>query len=90
MFAHEPFADIFLKAVNQSKAVIALGTCATFGGIPAAEGNPTGAISAEEFLNIKSISKPLINIPGCPAHPDWFIGTIIHLLKFGMPSLCGC
>jgi hydrogenase small subunit len=31
--------------------------------------------------------KPVINIPGCPPHPDWMIGTIVHVLKYGVPEL---
>ncbi|MCK5180960.1 MAG: oxidoreductase, partial [Dehalococcoidia bacterium] len=52
-------------------AVIALGSCAAFGGIPAAYPNPTQCRSVGEVLQAKGINTPLVNIPGCPPHPDW-------------------
>ncbi len=66
-----------------SMAVIAVGACATFGGIPAAEPNPTGAVGTNKVVDPKKV----INVPGCPAHPEDVIGTIAHVLLFGMPKL---
>ncbi len=57
-------------------AVLNIGTCAAFGGIPAAEGNETGAVGVPAFLTSRRIATPVINIPGCPPHPDWIVGTI--------------
>ena len=68
----------------KAKAIIALGACAAYGGIPAAKPNPTGAKPVRDVLGKSS---PIINIPGCPAHPDWFVGTLVHLLMYGMPKL---
>jgi len=67
-------------------AVIALGTCAAFGGIPAAPPNPTGCTSVRKALEAKGIKKPLINIPGCPPHPDWFVGTVAGVILNGLPG----
>jgi hydrogenase small subunit len=64
-------------------AVIAVGACATFGGIPAAPPNPTGAKGVKEVIPGATV----INIPGCPIHPDDVIGTIAHILLFGVPEL---
>jgi len=86
MMNHEPLTDITARAARQAKAIITLGTCASFGGIPAAEGNPTGAVSVPDFLDAKRIEKPLIRLPGCPAHPDWLVGTLVHILGFGIPE----
>ncbi len=76
-----------LRASRNAKAVIAIGTCASFGGIPAAENNPTGAVGLPDFLKSNGVSTPVITLPGCPAHPDWLVGTLVHVLKFGIPSL---
>ena len=60
--------------------ILAVGTCAAYGGIPAAAPNPTGAKSVSGILGPSS---KIINIPGCPAHPDWIIGTVAHILANG-------
>ncbi len=83
----EPVSKLVLQAAANAKAVIAAGSCASFGGIPAAENNPTGAVSVPEFLKKEGIVKPAIILPGCPVHPDWIVGTLVHLLKFGPPRL---
>ncbi len=84
---HEPITELVAKAAGKAKAVICLGACATYGGIPSAQNNPTGSVSVPEFLNTSGINTALIKIPGCPAHPDWTVGTLVHVLKFGMPDL---
>ena len=67
--------------------MVAVGSCASFGGIPGAENNPTGAISAVQHLKNQGVSTPAILIPGCPCHPDWLLGTLTHVLKVGIPPL---
>ena len=64
-------------------AVVAIGTCATYGGIHAMEGNPTGCMGLADYLGWKWKSKaglPIINVPGCPVQPDNFMETVLHLL----------
>ncbi|MBW3577280.1 MAG: hydrogenase expression protein HypE [Actinobacteria bacterium] len=64
---------------------IAIGTCATWGGIPASLGNPTGAMSLMDFLGQDYRSKlglPVINVPGCPPIGDNFTETVALLLRF--------
>jgi len=68
---------------SQAKAILNVGTCSSFGGIPAGKPNPTGAKPVSEILP----GKTMINIPGCPPHPDWIIGTIAHVLLYGLPEL---
>ncbi len=83
----QAIGPLFLRAATNAKTVIAVGTCAVFGGIPAAAENPTGATSVSKFMTAQGLETPLVAIPGCPAHPDWIVGTLAHLLKFGMPKL---
>lgn len=69
-------------AGEKAKYVLAVGTCASHGGISAARPNPSDSKSVQEVLN-----KPVIKLPGCPCHPDWVVGTVAHLVGFGMPEL---
>ena len=79
--------DMVKEVAPQAGSVLAVGTCAAYGGIPAAEGNVTGATSVMNFLKAERITTPLVNIPGCPPHPDWVVGSIVHLLDKGIPEL---
>lgn len=87
MMGHKPVSETVIKAAEKADAIIAVGTCASFGGIPAAENNVTGAMSLPDFFEKKKIKKTVLRLPGCPVHPDWLVGTLAHLLKFGMPAL---
>lgn len=69
------------EAAADAAAVIAVGTCAAFGGVPFAHPNPTGAAPVSQIIG----DKPLINIPGCPPVPEAIAGTLAHLLAFGQP-----
>ena len=70
-------------------AVLNVGSCSAFGGLPAASPNPTEAVSAEKVLRDMGSNVPVINIPGCPTHPDWVVGTIAYLVlnKLAIPPL---
>ena len=65
-------------------AVIAAGTCATYGGIHAMEGNPTGCMGLPDYLgwDWKSTKPgiPIVCVPGCPVQPDNFMETLFYLL----------
>ncbi len=66
-------------------AVFAIGTCATWGGIPAAYGNPTGSMSVMDFLGedyLSALGLPVINVPGCSPVGDNFTETVNAVLLF--------
>lgn len=67
-------------------ATLTVGTCAAYGGLPSAAPNPTGCKSVSEVYADLNITTPVINIPGCPCHPDWFIGTVAKILLYGLPQ----
>ncbi|MCB2184777.1 MAG: hydrogenase small subunit [Deltaproteobacteria bacterium] len=72
------------RLAPQALAVLAIGTCASFGGIPAAQPNPTGITTVRELTGL-----PTIHIPGCPPHPDWIVWTIATLLGGGSVRVDG-
>jgi len=69
-------------AGKKAKYILAVGTCASYGGISAARPNPSESKSVQEILN-----REIIKLPGCPCHPDWVVGTLAHLIAFGKPKL---
>lgn len=69
--------DATRELASNAAAVLAIGTCAAYGGIPAARGSETGALGVSAFLKKNNIATPVINISGCPPHPDWIVGTIV-------------
>ncbi|MCX7672137.1 MAG: hydrogenase small subunit [Thiobacillaceae bacterium] len=76
--------DLLREVAPKAAVVIAMGSCAAFGGIPAARPNPTGAVAISEIVR----DKPLVNIPGCPPIPVVMTGVIAHYLTFGsLPEL---
>ncbi len=82
-----PLRELVVRAADRAHAVVAAGTCAAFGGIPAAAGNPTGARDVPAVLAAAGVTTPLLRVPGCPPHPDWIVGTLLHLIRVGLPKV---
>ena len=71
------------EASEHAAAIFAIGTCSSFGGIQAANPNPTAAKPLSAVTN-----KPVINVPGCPPSEKNIVGNVIHFILFGtLPSL---
>ena len=69
-----------LKDVAEgAAALVTVGTCAAFGGIPKANPNPTGAAAVSDIIK----DKPIINVPGCPPIPEVMTGVLASFLTFG-------
>ncbi len=76
--------DMLMEAAKGAMAIVAVGSCAAFGGIPMANPNPTGARSVADLVK----DKPVINVPGCPPIPVVLTGVLAHVLTFGkLPEL---
>jgi hydrogenase small subunit len=72
------------KAAAKAKAVIAAGSCASFGCVTTAYPNPAGCKPVHRVLR----NKPVVNLPGCPPIPEVLAGTIVHLVTFDrLPTL---
>lgn len=73
------FRDIAVEVCSGALAVIAVGSCAFDGGLPAAVGGPTGAVGIGHLVR----GVPIINLPGCPMNVQNLTATIVHYLTFG-------
>jgi hydrogenase small subunit len=77
--------DMLKEVAAGAAAIVSVGTCASFGGIPYASPNPTGAVPVSELIK----DKPIINVSGCPPIPVVISGVLTHFLTFGIPELDG-
>ncbi|MEW6401477.1 MAG: hydrogenase small subunit [Chloroflexota bacterium] len=76
--------DILQHAASNAVAIVAAGACAAFGGVPAANPNPTGAKGVMDLVT----DKPVLNLPGCPLNPVNLTATVVHFLTFGeLPAM---
>jgi Ni,Fe-hydrogenase I small subunit len=76
--------DWITRLAPKALAVVGAGSCATWGGIHAMQGNPTGCMGLRDFLGWDWKSKaglPIVNVPGCPVQPDNFMETLLYLLR---------
>lgn len=88
-FADSTMQDWVRDLSKVAQYVVAIGDCATWGGIPAVPPNPTDSTGLQfhkeqkgGFLGENFVSKaglPVINIPGCPAHPDWITQILVAI-----------
>ncbi|MPZ77574.1 MAG: hydrogenase expression protein HypE [Deltaproteobacteria bacterium] len=79
-----PSCEWIDRLAPKAWAVLAAGTCATYGGIHAMEGNPTGCMGLADYLGWQWKSKagiPIVCMPGCPVQPDNFMETLLYLLQ---------
>ena len=77
--AGETMLDLTIEAAENAAAIVAYGSCASWGGVQSASPNPTGAQGAPEVLKGKTV----LTIPGCPPNPANFIGTVLFFLTYG-------
>ena len=86
-FAGRPMKDWVADLAKVASYTVAIGDCATWGGIPATAPNPSDSEGLQflkrkhgGFLGAGYKSKaglPVINVPGCPAHPDWITQIVV-------------
>jgi hydrogenase small subunit len=76
--------DMLKHAAASAGAIVAIGSCASWGGVPSAAPNPTGAVGINQLLP----DKVVVTLPGCPANPYIFLGTALQYVALGkLPEL---
>lgn len=72
------FKDLIADVGSKAQAILNFGSCSAYGGLPATGPNPTKCVPVADV--VKGV--PMVNVPGCPPHPDWMVGTIAHVLLY--------
>jgi hydrogenase small subunit len=82
--ASKPAIQVLKEVSSKAAAVIAIGSCASWGGVPSANPNPTGAGGVDAVIS----GKPIINLPGCPPNPYNFLAVVLEYVTMGrLPQL---
>ncbi len=82
--AGRPAIEVLHEVGAKAAAIIAIGSCASWGGIPSADPDPTGAVGVADLLSHKAI----VNIPGCPPNPYTLLGVVLQFAANGtLPEL---
>ena len=88
MVGGEKGIDSLAETAEHADAVIALGSCACDGGWMASRPNDAHAMGVQKYLADRGIKTPVINIPCCPANPEWLVAVIVEYALMGrLPEL---
>jgi hydrogenase small subunit len=80
----KPAVQVLREVAAKSAAVIAIGSCASWGGVPSADPNPTGAVGVDSIIT----DKPIVNLPGCPPNPYNLLGVVLEYVTMGkLPAM---
>ena len=86
--ADMPGTEHLVEAAANANAVVALGSCAVNGGWMGANPNSAGALGVEQYLKKVGINVPVVNVPGCPANPEWLMAVLVDVVMMGkLPEL---
>lgn len=76
--------ELLEDVASHAAAVVAIGSCSSWGGVPSAGPNPTGAVSVDALIK----DKPVVNLPGCPPNPYILLATVLEYAATGkLPAL---
>jgi len=76
--------EVLREVGSKAAAVVAMGSCAAWGGVASADPNPTGATGVDQVLS----GVPIINIPGCPPNPYNLLGVVLEYAVMGKLPAC--
>ena len=85
--ADKPGTEHLIEAAKNAKTVVALGSCAVNGGWMGAHPNSSDALGVEQFLKKSGIEVPVVNIPGCPANPEWLVSVLVDVIMLDSKQL---
>lgn len=77
--AGKPAVDVLRRVAKDAAAIVAIGSCASWGGIPSADPNPTQATGVASIVH----DRPIVNIPGCPPNPYTFLAVVLEYAVHG-------
>jgi hydrogenase small subunit len=69
-----PAIQVVKEVAAKSAAVISIGSCASWGGVPSSDPNPTGAVGVDTVVS----GKPIVNLPGCPPNPYTLLAVVLE------------
>lgn len=76
--------ELLAEAAEGAAAIIAMGSCSSWGGVPSTMPNPTGAAGVDHFV----LDKPIVNLPGCPPNPYVLLAVVLQYARYGtLPAL---
>ncbi|MDP3260650.1 MAG: hydrogenase small subunit [Thermodesulfovibrionales bacterium] len=88
MIAGKEMLDILKEMSEPAVAILAVGSCATFGGVPAAKPNPSQIIGVTEALNKVGVKKAVVNLDLCPVNVEYLVAVVVNYLLLGkLPEL---
>ncbi len=80
----KPAVQVIRDVASKAAAVIAIGSCASWGGVPSADPNPTGAVGVDSVVS----GKPIVNLPGCPPNPYNLLALVLEYVTMNrLPEL---
>jgi len=83
-FGGRPGIEVLKEAAANCAAIVAMGSCASWGGVPSADPNPTGAVGVDSVIT----NKPIVNVPGCPPNPYNLLAVVLEYVVMGkLPQL---
>lgn len=83
-FGGHPGIQTLREVASKAAAVISIGSCASWGGVPSAFPNPTGAVGVDSIIT----DKPVVNLPGCPPNPYTLLAVVLEYVTMGkLPAL---
>jgi hydrogenase small subunit len=79
-----PAMQVVKDMAAKAAAVIAIGSCASWGGVPSSDPNPTGAVGVDSIIT----GKPIVNLPGCPPNPYNLLAVVLEYVTMSrLPQL---